>query len=58
VTAQQWAARMQAVVAAAEADGFEFEIVDDGACVCRRIEVRVSQAEADAPGALILEWNA
>jgi hypothetical protein len=58
VTAQQWAARMQAVVAAAEADGFEFEIVDDGACVCRRIEVRVSEIEAAEPGALILEWSA
>ncbi|MGW3651869.1 hypothetical protein [Streptomyces sp. NPDC000878] len=56
MSAQQWAERIQAVVQAAEADGYDVEIVDDESCTCQRIEVRVSRTDADA--ALILEWNA
>lgn len=56
MNAQEWAERIQVVVQAAEADGYDVEIVDDESCVCQRIEVRVSKTDAD--DALILEWNA
>lgn len=55
MSAQEWAARIQAVVQTAEVDGYDVEIVDDESCVCQRIEVRVSKNDDDA---LILEWNA
>lgn len=53
-SAQDWADRIQEVIRAAEADGFEV-LVEDEDCDCKRIEIRVSGSADDA---LIMEWNA
>lgn len=55
MTAEQWAARIQDVIRAAEADGYEVWIDDefDG----KRLEVRICSVN-ETDDALIVEWNA
>ncbi|MDX3559044.1 hypothetical protein PV729_46635 [Streptomyces europaeiscabiei] len=55
MTAQQWAARIQAVVQAANADGFEMWIDDE--FEGDRVEVRIG-SRTGFDDALIMEWNA
>ncbi|MBC2904006.1 hypothetical protein [Streptomyces cupreus] len=53
----QWAARIQKVIRAAEADGYEVLIGDEQADT--RIEIRLcAAADPEDDGTLILEWNA
>ncbi|WP_167459130.1 MULTISPECIES: hypothetical protein [Streptomyces] len=53
MNAQEWAARIQGVIRAAAADGYEAWIDDE--FEGQRIEVRIGKSDDDA---LILEWNA
>jgi hypothetical protein len=56
MTAQQWAARIQDVIQAAQADGYDAWIDDD--FDGQRIEVRIGKDGDDSDDALIVEWNA
>ncbi|MFF4347555.1 hypothetical protein [Streptomyces sp. NPDC001530] len=56
MNAQEWAARIQDVIRAAVADGYDVWIDDD--FDGQRIEVTIAAADDDTDNALIVEWNA
>lgn len=54
-SAQAWAERIQAVVQAANADGFEMWVDDE--FEGKRVEVRIGSTSS-TDDALVMEWNA